>query len=71
LPSKVEFGKIIFEGGNFEYRLFIKKDKLVHQTIFLNVVDLFLHHVAHAETIKNARDILYVTFERRHVNNKL
>ncbi len=62
MPPKVEFGKIIFEGGNFEYRLFIKKDKLVHQTIFLNVVDFLLYHVAHAETIKNAWDNLYVTF---------
>jgi hypothetical protein len=67
----LEFGKNIFEGGNFEYCLFIKKDKLVHQTIFLNVGDLLLHHVAHAETIKNAWDNLYVTFERRHVDNKL
>jgi hypothetical protein len=30
LPLEVEFGKIIFEGSNFEYCLIIKKDKLVH-----------------------------------------
>jgi hypothetical protein len=35
LSSKVEFGKIAFERGNFEYHLFMKKDKLVHQTILL------------------------------------
>jgi hypothetical protein len=52
LPLEVEFGKIIFEGSNFEYCLIIKKDKLVHQTILLNVVGFLLHHVAHAKTIK-------------------
>jgi hypothetical protein len=71
LPPKVEFGDIILKGSNFEHYLFMKKDKLAHGTIFLNLIDFLLHHVAHVGTIKDAWDNLYTTFERRHVGNKL
>jgi hypothetical protein len=80
LLLKVEFGKIVPRGGTLEHCLFIKKDKissnliilkLVHGTIFLNVVDSLLHHVTCAKTTKNAWDNFYATIERRHVGNKL
>jgi hypothetical protein len=49
----------------------MKKDKSVHLTILLNVVDFLLHHVIHANITKNAWDNLYVTFEKKDVGNKL
>ncbi len=49
----------------------MKKDKLVCGKIILNVVDSLLHHVTCAETAKDAWDNLCVTFEKRHVGNKL
>jgi hypothetical protein len=51
LPSKVEFGEIVLERSNFEHHLFFK-DKVVHGTILLNVVDSLLHHVACVELQK-------------------
>ncbi len=42
LPPKVEFGEIIAIGNIFERHLFLKKDKLAHGTILLNVVELFV-----------------------------
>ncbi len=39
LPLEVEFGDIVFEGGTFEHCLFMKKNKLAHRTILLNVID--------------------------------
>jgi hypothetical protein len=55
LPLKVEFGEIVPEGGTLEHCLFMKKDKLAHGTILLNVIDIILHHVAQCvETIKDA-----------------
>jgi hypothetical protein len=41
---------------------------LVHETIFLNIVLLLLHHVAHAKSAK-AWNNLYATLER-HVGNR-
>jgi hypothetical protein len=32
----------------------MKKENLVHETIFLNVVDYVLYHVTHVETTKDA-----------------
>jgi hypothetical protein len=71
LPPKVEFGEIIFKGSTFEHYLFMKKDKLAHGIILLNVIDFLLHHVTHVGIIKDAWDNLCATFERRHVGNKL
>jgi hypothetical protein len=71
LPPKVEFGKIILKRSTLEHYLFMKKDKVVHGTILLNVIDFMLHHVARVGTIKDAWDNLCATFERRHVSNKL
>jgi len=71
LPPKVEFGEIILKGSTFEHYLFMKKDKLAHGTILLNVIDFMLHHVACVKTIKDAWDNLCAIIERRHVSNKL
>ncbi len=60
MPPEVEFEKNDFEGGIFEQCLFMKKDKLVHGTIFLNVVDYWLHDVTCVETAKDAWDNLQV-----------
>ncbi len=37
LHPKVEFGEIVPKGGALEHHSFMKKDKLVNGTIFLNV----------------------------------
>jgi hypothetical protein len=52
LLFKIEFGKIVLNKIILEHRLFIKKDKLAHGTILLNVVDFMLHHLAHAKIAK-------------------
>jgi hypothetical protein len=70
LPPKVELGEIIL-GGPIKHHLFMKKNKLVCGTIILNVVDSLLHHVACAETTKDAWDNLCVTFENICVGNRL
>jgi hypothetical protein len=71
LSPKVEFGEIILKGSTLEHYLFTKKDELAHGTIFLNVIDFMLHHVARVGTTKDAWDNLCAAFERRHVGNKL
>ncbi len=43
LPSKIELGKFVIKWNNHEHHMFMKKDKLAHKTIFLNVVNFFLH----------------------------
>jgi hypothetical protein len=43
LPSKIELGKFVLKWNGHEHHMFMKKDKLVHKTIFLNVVIFFLH----------------------------
>ncbi len=42
LPSKIELGKIVFKWNSHEHVMFMKKDKLAHKTIFLNIVNFFL-----------------------------
>jgi hypothetical protein len=49
----------------------MKKDKLTHGTIILNVVNSLLHHVTCAKIVKDAWDNLCATFDRRHVGNIL
>jgi hypothetical protein len=71
LPLEVEFGDIVLEGGTFKHHLFMKKDKLAHGRILLNVIDFLLHHVTCVEITKDAWDNLCATFERKHVGNKL
>ncbi len=71
LHPKVEFGEIIPKGGILEHCLFMKKDKLVHGTIFLNVVDSLLHYVTCTKIAKDVWDNFCATFEKRHVDNKL
>lgn len=61
---------IVPQGETFENCLFMKKENLVHETIFLNVVDYVLYHVTHVETTKDAWDNLCATFEWRHVGKK-
>ncbi len=57
---------------NFEYCLFIKKDKLAHGTIIVNVFDFLLHHVARGEIAKDACENFCATFEKSlHVGNKI
>jgi hypothetical protein len=43
---EVEFGEIDPKGGNIKHHLFMKNDKLVHGTIFLNGFYSLLNHVA-------------------------
>jgi hypothetical protein len=57
--------------GTLQHHLFLKKEKLAHKKINLNVVDSLLHHVTHVETTKDTWDNLCVTFEKRHVGNRL
>lgn len=54
LPPKIKSQKIDPKGNLHEPCMFMKKDKLAHETIFLNVVDSKLHHVSCA---KNAKDM--------------
>ncbi len=70
-PPEVEFGEIVPKGGALEYHLFMKKGKLACGTIFLNIVDSLLYHVACAKIGKDAWDNLCATCERKHVDNKL
>ncbi len=63
LSSKIEFEKIILEGGVHKHHMFMQKNKLVHGTMFLNVVDSLLHHVACVKNAKQAWDNLCATFE--------
>jgi hypothetical protein len=52
LPLDIESGKFVLEGSIHKYHIFMTKYKLVHETIFLNIVLLLLHHVAHAKSAK-------------------
>jgi hypothetical protein len=52
LPLDIEFGKKIPKGSTHKHHIFMKKYKLVHAIIFLNIVLLLLHHVAHAKSSK-------------------
>ncbi len=63
LPSKIEFEKIILEGGVHKRCMFMQKNKLVHGTMFLNVIDFLLHHVACVKNTKQAWDNLCAPFE--------
>jgi hypothetical protein len=58
LPLEVEFGDIVVEGGTLKHRLFMKKDKLAHGTILLDVINSLLHHVTCVKTTKDAWDNL-------------
>jgi len=49
----------------------MKKDKLVHGIVFLNVVDSLLHYVACTKIAKDVWDNFCATFEKRHVDNRL
>ncbi len=44
LPLEIEFEKNVLEGSTHEHDTFMKKDKLVFGSIFLNVVDSLLQH---------------------------
>ncbi len=68
---KIEFGKIVLKKGALEHHLFMKKDKLAHETILLDVVNFMLHHLAHAKFVKNSWDNLCATFDKNYVGNKL
>ncbi len=70
LLLKIEFWKIVLKKGIFEHCLFMKKDKLAHETIFLNV-NFMLHHLAHAKFAKDSWNNLCATFEKKNVDNKL
>jgi hypothetical protein len=52
LPLDIEFGKFVLKGSTHKHHIFMKKYKLVHEIIFLNIVLLSLHHVAHAKNAK-------------------
>ncbi len=54
-----------------EHHLFMKKDKLVHETILLDVANFMLHHLAHAKFAKDSWDNLCATFEKKYVGYKL
>ncbi len=47
LSLDIKFQGIVLEVNSYEHCMFMKKNKLVHETIFLNVVDFMLHHVTH------------------------
>jgi hypothetical protein len=47
LSLDIKFQGIVLEGNTYGHCTFMKKNKLVHETIFLNVVDFMLHHVTH------------------------
>jgi DNA-binding response OmpR family regulator len=69
LLLEVEFGEIVLEWGNIEHYLFMKKDKLTHGKILLNLVNSLLHHVTSAKIVKDAWDNFCATFDRWHVGN--
>ncbi len=71
IVTRIELGEIILETSTIKHHLFMKKDKLVCGKITLNVVDSLLYHVPCVKTTKDAWDNFCVTFEKRHVGNKL
>lgn len=54
LPPRIKFGKIVPKGGIHDRQMCMKKDKLACGTIFLNVVDSMLDHVACVKSAKKA-----------------
>ncbi len=52
LPPRIKFGKSVPKGGIHDHQMCMKKNKLVCGTIFLNVVDYMLDHVAHVKSAK-------------------
>jgi hypothetical protein len=50
-----------------EHCLFMKKEKLVHGTVFLNVINFLLHYVACTKIAKDVWDNFCATFEKRHM----
>jgi hypothetical protein len=69
LPLEIEFEKNVLEGSTHEHHTFMKKDKLIFRTIFLNVVNFLLCHVAHLRNAKEVWNNLFTTFEKQHVGN--
>ncbi len=63
LPSKIEFEKITLKEVFINIACSCKKNKLVHGTMFSNVVDSLLHHVTCVKNAKQAWDNLCATFE--------
>jgi hypothetical protein len=56
LPN-IEVERIVLEASPYEHHLFVKKNKLVCETIFLNVINLLLHHVTCVKSAKNFETI--------------
>jgi hypothetical protein len=54
LSPRIEFGEIVPKGGIHDHQMCMKKDMLACGTIFLNVVDSMLDHVAHVKSAKKA-----------------
>jgi hypothetical protein len=52
LPPRIKFGEIVPKGGIHDHQMCMKKDKLACGTIFLNVVDSMLDHVACVKSAK-------------------
>jgi hypothetical protein len=63
LLLKIEIGKIVLKKNTLEHHWFMKKDKLAHETILLDVVNFMLHHLVLAEFAKDSWDNLCATFE--------
>jgi len=70
LPSKIELGKFVFKWNNHEHHMFMKKNKLVHKTIFLNVVKFF-SHLQHMQKLKKKFGTTYVQLLKNMLNDKL
>lgn len=64
LPPEIKSRKFDPKGNLHEPCMFMKKDKLAHEAIFLNVVDFKLHHVSCAKNAKDMQNNLYATFEK-------
>jgi hypothetical protein len=58
LPLEVEFRDIVLEGSILKHCLFMKKNKLAHGTILLNVIDSLLHHVTSVKITKDALEFV-------------
>jgi len=63
LSLEIEFGKLVPKGSIHENQIFILK-KIIHETIFSNVIDFFLHRMTHAKSAKETWDNFYATFEK-------
>jgi hypothetical protein len=59
LPLEIEFEKNVLEGSTHEHDTFMKKDKLVFGSIFLNVVDSLLHHATYLRNAYETWDNLF------------